>query len=80
MRLYLILFWLFVAGLLAAMGQNVYRGETLLSNDVFVLMAICVVLVLCDEVTKHLNSRKRISEQIREELKQEGWRRPDQAS
>lgn len=79
-RLFLLLFWLFVLSLLFAMGQNVYQNDSILSNDVFILMAICVILVLCDEVTRYLNSIKRIRGEVRkevlQELRREGWSPP----
>ena len=60
------------------MVQNVALGQSILSNDVFVLMGICVVLVLCDEVTKYLNSSKRIRKAIEEELLSQGWTEPQE--
>jgi len=75
-RLFLILFWLFVASLVFAMIQNVASGQSILSNDVFFLMGICVALVLCDEITKYLNSSKRIRKAIEEELLSKGWMKP----
>lgn len=70
-RFFMLLFWLFVISLIAAMVQNFVRSESILSNDVFILMGICVILVLCDEITTHLNSIERIKKQVREEVERD---------
>lgn len=77
-RLFLILFWLFVASLVFAMVQNFLSGQSVFSNGVFWSMGICVALVLCDEVTKYLNSAKRIRKAIEEELLSRGWTKPEE--
>ena len=70
-RFFQILFWLFVSSLILAMAQNFFLGQSILSNDVFILMGICVVQVLCDEITRHLNNSKKIREEIEKEYEQE---------
>ena len=74
-RLYLILFWIIVGILLAAVGQNFTLGQSILSNDVFIVMGILVVLVFCDEVLKSLNSKARIRRELEETLGFENRRR-----
>ena len=74
-RLYLILFWIIVGILLAAVGQNFSLSQSILSNDVFVVMGILVVLVFCDEILKSLNSKARIRRELEETLGIENMRR-----
>lgn len=74
-RLYLILFWIIVGILLVAVGQNFTLGQSILSNDVFIVMGILVVLVFCDEVLKSLNSKARIRRELEENLGIENRRR-----
>lgn len=70
-RFFQILFWLFVTSLILAMAQNFFLGQSILSNDVFILMGICVVQVLCDEITRHLNNTKKIREEMKQEFELE---------
>ena len=53
------------------MAQNFFLGQSILSNDVFILMGICVVQVLCDEITRHLNNTKKIREEMKQEFELE---------
>ena len=55
-RLYVLLFWIITGVLLFAISQNYYQGNPILSSSVYIVMGIMVVLVLCDEITKHLTS------------------------
>lgn len=70
-RLFLVLFWIFVVILLIAILQNYLLALPLLSNDVFIVMGIIVSLVFLDEITKSLNNKKRIRNELEEELRRE---------
>ena len=68
MRLFLLLFWVCIGVVFASIGQNFFMNVSILSNDVFILIGIIVVLVFCDEITKSLNSKERITKQVEDEL------------
>ncbi len=51
-RLFLLIFWLFVLLLIGSAVQNVIKGHELLSLQEFVMAGILVFLVLGDEYIK----------------------------
>jgi hypothetical protein len=64
MRLFAILFWVFLVLLVCSIAQNVYLGVGIFSNHVFIAMGITVILVFLDEITMSLSSKSRIQQEL----------------
>jgi len=54
--------------LLLSIAQNYFLNNPLLSNDIFIVMGIIVVLVFLDEITKSLNNKERIRKELQREF------------
>jgi len=63
-RLYLILYWVCIIILSLAILQNHLNEESILSNDVFILIGIIVILVFLDEVTRSLSEKERMRKEL----------------
>jgi len=66
-RLYVLVFWIFTAILVIAIVSNIYYERLVLTTEILTAMGIIVVAVLCDQLTRGLESVKKLESSHDEE-------------
>ena len=71
-RLFKFLFWFFVAILVGAIFQNIFKSQPILDNKVFIAMGVLLSLVVSYEILKRASIKDKIQKSVEEEAEYEG--------